>query len=431
MMRDEAEHRRLSDLASSAIDGCLTPAQREQLEHHLRTSEPARAYYVRYMGLSAELAWAARGQTAVTTPVLRRVWRQGWYPLAAASLLLVAMLGAWVFWQRPGGEPHSAPGVQGVAFLSTAVNLEWEGSQEPLHVDDLLKPGWMRVKSGLTQIQFVSGASVWLEGPAAMKLNSTMEGYVESGKVVAVVPKGSSGLHVDTPLGSVTDRGTGFGMEVSQTQVAVHVFEGAVQVTPNGGQPMTYVGGQMVVLRADGGTRLGMADPRAFDYMGYGWSDGFMYWDWGPPHHGRWPGWAGPGWPGSYWPAAYWPSAAWPAPAWKGGNPLDYIRAQMRADEARWTVLEPKIGAYLDAQRVARGEGFPLDNDVTRTLWALELAVLNPDATEDELSKDLAELRAARQVARHKLEAAEKALMGVLTVTEEARLVTLGCLKSP
>jgi hypothetical protein len=47
MLLDEEERRQLSELASNAIDGCLTPAQHQQMEHMLRTSEAARAYYVR------------------------------------------------------------------------------------------------------------------------------------------------------------------------------------------------------------------------------------------------------------------------------------------------------------------------------------------------------------------------------------------------
>lgn len=402
------ESRILGDLASVAIDGRLAAPQQEQLERLLRTSEAARVYYVRFMEISAAMAWAARGPAKIVLPAPRRFPRWRWNLAAAAAILVVAMLGTWLFWQKPPVTPPNSGAVDGVAFLSTAVNLEWEGSEEPLHVGNVLKPDWVKLKSGLAQIELISGASVWLEGPATFRLDSKNGGYFAGGKLVAVAPKGSGGISVDTPLGGVVDRGTGFGIEVTSAKVTVHVFEGVVDVTPTGGVTKSYVAGQSVVLLPGGTILPGLADVTVFDYMGYGWRDGSLAWDWFP-HHMRWP--------------------LSPPSTWKGGNPLDYIHDQLGVDTARWLVLEPKIAAYLDAQRVVRGEGYPWDNDVTRALWGLELFIMNVNAGDDELSNAIVELREARQVARVKLDSAELVLHQELTITEEVRLVTLGYMK--
>jgi hypothetical protein len=423
MSLSHEERRLLGDLASGAIDGALTEVQQQQLEQLLRTSEEARIHYVRFMEISAGLAWASRGALPVAAEPAPRVRRWRWYPAVAAALILVATIAAaWALRQKPEPPP---PASEGVAFLSTAVNIEWEGSQEPLHVGNVLKPDWMRVKSGLAQIELISGASVWLEGPATMRLDGGNGGYCASGKIVAVVPKGSEGLHLDTPLGSVADHGTGFGVDVTPGKVAIHIFEGRVDVTPTGGATKSYFAGQSVAL-LPGGTMLpGRADASVFDYLGYGWNEGYMAWDRWAPHPWQTAGsYANSPWDWSPY------RVRWPMPpTWKGGNPLDFIRDQLGVDADRWAALEPKIGAYLDAQRVMHGEGYPWDNDVARAFWGLELSTMNVYADDEELRNGLMALRDARQVAQDKLDAAEKALKQSVTVAEEARLETMGYLK--
>jgi hypothetical protein len=418
---NEELRREITELASRATDGGLNEQGQKRLEELLKGSTEARAFYVRFMGISAGLAWAARGGAAgsETMAVLRpRSWHFKWRQVSAAAVVVLAALGVWFSLHRPpkGTPPDQEPGV---ATLSTAENIEWEESQEPHHRGNVLLPGWMRIKSGLAQIDFFSGTSVWIEGPAAFHLVSPRRGYLEAGKLVAQVPHGTvRGFQVDTPLATIIDQGTAFGVEVKAGQAAVHVFAGIVEVTPKDGTPVSYFAGQAAQLDEAGGVRPMFCDPRLFDYGGFGWgfnSFGVL---------GAWPG------QGSYYgPARPW-YPVWGPQVWRGWDPQEFIRAQLGVDGARWEQMQPILAAYLGAQWELDRLGYvPPDSTFSRAAWDLWLGTLNPQATDEDLDKRLAAYRESRAEMRQKRDQAEKDLQELLTVREEGILLDMGYLR--
>lgn len=89
------------------------------------------------------------------------------------------------------------------------------------------------LKSGIARIRFESGAGVVLEGPAQIKLNSSMNAKLNYGKLAAYVPDEAHGFTVDTPKMEIVDQGTRFGTVVDPFGKAeVHVFEGEVDIKP-------------------------------------------------------------------------------------------------------------------------------------------------------------------------------------------------------
>ncbi|WP_417388192.1 FecR domain-containing protein [Gimesia sp.] len=89
------------------------------------------------------------------------------------------------------------------------------------------------LKSGIARIRFESGAGVVLEGPAQIKLNSSMNAKLNYGKLAAYVPDEAHGFTVDTPKIEIVDQGTRFGTVVDPFGKAeVHVFEGEVDIKP-------------------------------------------------------------------------------------------------------------------------------------------------------------------------------------------------------
>lgn len=89
------------------------------------------------------------------------------------------------------------------------------------------------LKSGIARIRFESGAGVVLEGPAQIKLNSSMNAKFNYGKLAAYVPDEAHGFTIDTPEIQIVDQGTRFGAVVDPLGKAeVHVFEGQVDVKP-------------------------------------------------------------------------------------------------------------------------------------------------------------------------------------------------------
>jgi hypothetical protein len=118
-----------------------------------------------------------------------------------------------------------------VAVLVHAPNAAWEDVETAPRTGAPLAPGWLRLKSGFAQLEFYSGATVILEGPAEFELISRMEGYCKRGKLRATVPPHAHGFAIRTPKLELVDLGTDFGIQVDEGQrTEVHVFTGKVEL---------------------------------------------------------------------------------------------------------------------------------------------------------------------------------------------------------
>ena len=132
---------------------------------------------------------------------------------AAAALLL----GAFISWLMPGNsnrlDNSLASADTSVGRLIWTENAIWERGS--IHISDLLEPGWVRLESGAAEIEFHSGATVVLEGPAAMRLETDMQCYFEIGTLAATVPPDASGFTILSRGGKVIDLGTSFGIDAA------------------------------------------------------------------------------------------------------------------------------------------------------------------------------------------------------------------------
>jgi hypothetical protein len=162
-------------------------------------------------------------------------------------------------------------------------------------------------------------------------------------------------------------------------------------------------------------------------------------------------------------------------PNWRNMSPEEWTKAmedfrkeaskrmqeQMGATDDEWKVLEPKIQKVRELQQASRGGfgggfggmgGFgnrgnrgprgdrpagetPASqpagkvSDTQKAADALREALKNKDAKPEDLTKALTALRAARAKAKAELDKARKELQEVLTVRQEAALVSSGVLE--
>ena len=121
---------------------------------------------------------------------------------------------------------------QAVAMLGRVVDAQWNPSGEAPRLGAPLEPGWLRLKSGLAQIVFYSGARVVIEGPTELRLISPSEASCQSGRLIAEVPPQAKGFRVNTAQMNVTDLGTSFGLEARERRTELHVFKGRVEFQP-------------------------------------------------------------------------------------------------------------------------------------------------------------------------------------------------------
>jgi hypothetical protein len=187
-----------------------------------------------------------------------------WWQRALAGAAVVALAAAGLWWagvftpkavtvelaQDP--EYLEEPIATGVAVLARAIDVVWETGDAAFTVGAPLEPGKLKLKQGYAELEFYSGARMVVEGPAEVELVSTMEVFCRQGRLSAYVPAQARGFAVVTPQMKVVDIGTAFGIEVTAPRGEVHVFEGHVQVTPNGKTARELFKGEAVAVNGQG-----------------------------------------------------------------------------------------------------------------------------------------------------------------------------------
>jgi hypothetical protein len=154
----------------------------------------------------------------------------------AASFAILAAVWWLAQSQQPAQNTETSGGEEltsnAVAMLDQVVDAEWVADSGSPSAGAPLEPGWLRLKSGLAQVVFYSGARVVIQGPTELELISQNEASCPSGQLVAEVPPQAHGFRVQTPQAGVTDLGTSFGLTVEEQRTEVHVFSGKVELRP-------------------------------------------------------------------------------------------------------------------------------------------------------------------------------------------------------
>ena len=245
----------LAELTDAAVEGRLTPEQRERLERRVLSDPAARRWYVERLHLNACLHWSAaepEGLAADNRPGSSRSGSSGpgsslpgsrpgrpWpvrlrrtaMAVLAAAAVLAVSVGPAVWW---GGEPTPATSAP-VATLTEAKGCKWEAGTLPTAAGARLTAGRLRLAEGLARLVFERGAEVTLEGPADLELVSADRCVLHSGRLVARVPAPAVGFVVDTPTAVLRDLGTEFGVSVAEGRAAdVQVFSGIVDAEHRG-----------------------------------------------------------------------------------------------------------------------------------------------------------------------------------------------------
>jgi hypothetical protein len=264
-----------------AIAGiCHDSASDEQvraLNELLRSDAAARDEYILRLELHSRLAsepdlfaLTNENETAVGANILqpqarpRAAARKLTWVVALASCVAIFAIAWWGLRPTPPTERQGTTS-KAVAMLDRAVDAQWNQSGEAPRLGAPLEPGWLRLKSGLAQVVFYSGARVIIEGPAELQLISASETFCRSGRLTAEVPSQARGFRVTTPQMNVTDLGTEFGLDVTERRTELHVFRGSVEFEPvgDGGKQNLQEGGAAVAENSHA-PQLIAANPDAF-----------------------------------------------------------------------------------------------------------------------------------------------------------------------
>ncbi|QEG01437.1 FecR protein [Stieleria maiorica] len=221
-MSDQERYKRLRD---ACLDGSATEAEMKQFSELLSTSEEFLDDYLEHAQQDATLQWYGFSKHLVQSddPIESpRIWRGNRLAIALAASLLLILTTAWVY--RSTSSPVA------VARIESASNCKWGMSTVPTSFDSDLPAGRLRLISGVAKLKFPN-VSVTLEGPVDMEILSRDRCRLHSGRVVGWVEPGGEGFVVETPCAEIVDRGTKFGVTVSDSGNAqLDVIDGKVDI---------------------------------------------------------------------------------------------------------------------------------------------------------------------------------------------------------
>ena len=255
-MKNTTPHNhQLIQLIDTFLQGDITPQEHAELEQRLKEDPQQRQLYVDYMQVHSGLStWATETnesedwiphptrpeqQTKTGTPRFLLLLVTS---LVAATLLLsLAYYAGWntgsghepLITESPISQPESetnVPKTDHIALLTQAVGVEWDTPRN-LQTGAGLSAGWLNLKRGTIQVEFISGASVLIEGPAAFELISPLKAFCQYGKVRASVPEQAQGFTIETSRLNVVDLGTEFTLSLDATgNGQVQVIDGEVEL---------------------------------------------------------------------------------------------------------------------------------------------------------------------------------------------------------
>lgn len=163
--------------------------------------------------------------------------------------------------ERPGQQ--RAP--RSIATLVAVHDCEWADAPAPMRVGATIaaeRP--LRLAKGVAELLLVSGVRTVVAGPAAIVLREGNSLALETGSVWAQVPAEAIGFRVVTPMATVIDLGTEFGVRVDPAKVVeVHVFRGVVAL-----EPLAEQGRASARLEAGHARRLPSTEPVSWTEVG-------------------------------------------------------------------------------------------------------------------------------------------------------------------
>ena len=241
--------RLISDAIEDARDGTLEEERLKEIQQLLMTSREARRIYLKQNQFSRMLAAEEMPSQASNEAInasetfdgrkewswLRTAAFVGWF--AAAALLIALFASTDSGGPTPDSEtaqrPITAPPMEPpIAVLTRAIDLEWEHPRRfQAEAGQPVTERFLRLKSGVAEVEFSSGALVTIEGPARLRIDSPMKCFSMWGKFAANCPPSAHGFTVRFKGGKIIDLGTEFALESERDgKTAVHVLSGEVMV---------------------------------------------------------------------------------------------------------------------------------------------------------------------------------------------------------
>ncbi|MGJ8695589.1 MAG: LamG-like jellyroll fold domain-containing protein [Verrucomicrobiaceae bacterium] len=185
--------------------------------------------------------------------------------LLIGGMIFMGVMAVW-WWGGGGGKKEEdSPVAEGgekvfeqsaVAVLSRRDGVSWmEGI--PLEVvqrdgRSLLRPGVLEIEGGRLQVDFYTGATVLVEGPARFEVIGADSGFLHFGRATAKVPSAASNFRMHTPQFVASNSGVEYALQVgADDEGEIHVFGSKVTVGDEAGREQVVE--EQTALRFAGG----------------------------------------------------------------------------------------------------------------------------------------------------------------------------------
>lgn len=233
----------------------LTKPESARLEE-LLAEDPALVYYIEAMQQDSLLPHALREvPVPASRPERASLWRKPAVRIAAvaAAIALAFLAGRRMDSSSRQAAANAVPPPETPARLTGLVGVEWEAGVEPGSPTPDGAARRFAIRTGLAELTYGNGVRVTLEGPSDFLVTGLNSARLEHGRVVAAVPKGAEGFHIDYPRGKVVDLGTEFGLETTRSgKTELGVFDGKVELHRPDREILSLTENQAVLLDEPG-----------------------------------------------------------------------------------------------------------------------------------------------------------------------------------
>jgi hypothetical protein len=247
----------IDPLVSAMLDGHLSAEQKAELNRLLQDSPDAVARYHELLDNHEALCSIYPGEVyaeSLDDEFINRSVNEGpghratsWFgtslkrqvvllAIAASLFIAVAVTGYFVGNGRNENRNSELAIVgrqveqtlAGHAMLRHSVELQWATGAKSYRDGDVLPGGKLQIESGIAEIDFFCGATLTIEGPALLDVQSDWSVKVASGRLRANVPPAARGFIVQTDEADIIDLGTEFSLDVGAENARVEVIDGEV-----------------------------------------------------------------------------------------------------------------------------------------------------------------------------------------------------------
>lgn len=248
---------KIRDLIFQAIDETISKEDFELLQNAIEESEEVRTAYHNAFNLCESLGEIAVESSEVAETLVESVahrretdnslespWRFSvkQFAIAAAAVILVGTVAFWLGQNKGSEQPDQVANpdnssdepqetqIAGHATLRRTVDLKW--SEEATHrlEGDVLPNGTLAFDAGVAEIDFFCGATLIVEGPAHLEIESDWSVQVVRGRLRANVPPAARGFVVKAAGSEIVDLGTEFALHVGAENASVEVIDGEVEL---------------------------------------------------------------------------------------------------------------------------------------------------------------------------------------------------------